>query len=535
MWKFTLSDQEKKIIKERLGDFDWRIRSGKLYKVKNKQKKTVPFIPNIAQTELLDTYHTRTIIPKARQKGFSTLIAIWWLDFALFNKNADVLIIAHDRESMLKIFKNKVKYVRDHLPERLKNQYQIKSDKANELSFSRDGKSRSTISVALSWRSGTYQFLHISEFGKICAKYPWKAEEIVTGALEAVPKDGLVFVESTAEGDEWYFYDWTMEAYEAQEKQRNVSDLEFKLLFSPWRTELEYREDDDTWIVFTAENKRYFETLEKEHWIELEEAQKVRYLLKLKTQKDKMKREYPSVLQECFESSIEGSYYSLYMLEAQQSQRLTRTPYDKALPVYVWFDLGWPEGSDLFSLWFFQIYGREVRIINYWQWNEDLKYIANKLLPSYWYDYRLLILPRDGKVKMMGDHKKSRAYELIKVWYNVHFLEQSWISWGIDTVKKVFPLCWFDVENCDVWLKALRNYKKKRNTSLGKFEEKPKHDKNSHWADAFRYSCIYIRRYLENLWQIKEKKERTRVSFITRQASNNTSIANRFSSRNHRP
>lgn len=153
----------------------------------------------------------------------------------------------------------------------------------------------------------------------------------------------------------------------------------------------------------------------------------------------------------------------------------------------------------MFSLWFFQVYGKSVRWINYWQGNEDLKYIAQTLLPSYKYDYKMLILPWDGKVKMMGDHQKTRAYELTKAGYTVNFLEQSGISWGIDTVKKVLPLSWFDEASCDIGIKALRNYKKKWNTSLGKFEEKPKHDKNSHGADAFRYASIYVWRYLEQL------------------------------------
>ena len=38
-------------------------------------------------------------------------------------------------------------------------------------------------------RSGTLQRLHVSEFGKICAQYPKKAREIVTGAFPAVGKN----------------------------------------------------------------------------------------------------------------------------------------------------------------------------------------------------------------------------------------------------------------------------------------------------------------------------------------------------------
>lgn len=66
----------------------------------------------------------------------------------------------------------------------MKAHYSVKTDSVNEMSFSNG----STISVRTSFRSGTIQFLHISEFGKICAKYPDRAKEIVTGAIEAVPQ-----------------------------------------------------------------------------------------------------------------------------------------------------------------------------------------------------------------------------------------------------------------------------------------------------------------------------------------------------------
>jgi hypothetical protein len=51
-----------------------------------------------------------------------------------------------------------------------------------------------------SFRGGTLRYLHVSEFGKICAKFPHKAREIVTGAFEAVAADCFVTIESTAEG-----------------------------------------------------------------------------------------------------------------------------------------------------------------------------------------------------------------------------------------------------------------------------------------------------------------------------------------------
>ena len=59
----------------------------------------------------------------------------------------------------------------------------------------------------MSLRSGTLQYLHVSEYGKICAKFPDKAREVRTGALNTVDKNGIVFIESTAEGQDGHFFE----------------------------------------------------------------------------------------------------------------------------------------------------------------------------------------------------------------------------------------------------------------------------------------------------------------------------------------
>ena len=50
----------------------------------------------------------------------------------------------------------------------------------------------SSIYVSVSFRSWTLQYLHISEYWKICAKFPERAKEINTGATESVAQWGYV-------------------------------------------------------------------------------------------------------------------------------------------------------------------------------------------------------------------------------------------------------------------------------------------------------------------------------------------------------
>lgn len=67
--------------------------------------------------------------------------------------------------------------------------------------------STSAITVTTSGRSGTFHYVHISEFAKLCNTFPERASEVETGTFPAVPFDGFIFIESTAEGMGNRFYE----------------------------------------------------------------------------------------------------------------------------------------------------------------------------------------------------------------------------------------------------------------------------------------------------------------------------------------
>lgn len=172
------------------------------------------------------------------------------------------------------IFKDKVKFAYDNLPDIMKQMVSVSTDNTNELSFSNGSR----IQVGTSFRSGTLQFLHISEFGKICLKYPERVREIVEGAIEAVPQTGYVFIESTAEQGEGAFYDYAMEAY--RQKDEKLTKQDYRLHFYPWWKDMEYRTMEE--VTITTDMKDYFNMLEIRHQITLDEAQKRFYVLKRK-------------------------------------------------------------------------------------------------------------------------------------------------------------------------------------------------------------------------------------------------------------
>lgn len=200
---------------------------------------------NTAQRFYFKLRHTRNVIPKARQLGFTTFHCIDYLDDCLFEEHPiDAAIIADTLVNVRKIFE-KVKLAWDLFP--LQEAFTVNRDNANEMFFSNG----SSIRVTTDARSGTYQRLHISELAKIDRKYPNKAEDLISGSIPTVPIiGGKVSIESTGRGNSGYFYEYVKQAREIWNQGREPYADEFKLFFFPWtmekRYEIEYGELDQS-------------------------------------------------------------------------------------------------------------------------------------------------------------------------------------------------------------------------------------------------------------------------------------------------
>ena len=128
------------------------------------------------------------------------------------------------------IFRDKIRFPYDNLPEALKAAIPIFKDAPTNW----NSPTTRAIRVSTSMRSGTLQYLHVSEYGQLCAKFPDKAREVRTGALNTVQAGQIVFIESTAEGREGHFYDLCEEAQAKQRMGTPLTPLDFKFNFFPW-------------------------------------------------------------------------------------------------------------------------------------------------------------------------------------------------------------------------------------------------------------------------------------------------------------
>ena len=460
----------------------WRLAN--LYWITNKAGERVQFEPNAAQVEYLLNASSEDLILKARQLGFTTLMCLVGLDEAVFLNDHRVAIIAHTLNDATEIFDSKVKFPYDNLPDVLRARKPAVNDRAGLLRFEHG----SSIRVATSARSGTLQRLHVSEFGKICAQYPKKAREIVTGSFPAVGKNPKT-LESTAEGQEGYFYEY------AEKAMRNEGP--FKFHFFPWWGD-EGNVADPAAVRFLSEHLAYFGKLEHECKIPLRPEQKAWWIKQEQLLGGDMKRENPSTTQEAFEQAIEGAYFAAQLAYSDKRGHIGRYPYDPRFPVNTFWDLG---RNDLNTIWLHQRVGPRNRFIGYYENSgEHLSHYARWLdewkrdNDAQWGDH---YWPHDGKRQdlflengRLGEAEKHGLKPKI-VGRTANKMD------AIDAARAVFPSCDFDEVGCSIGIKRLRHYRKEWDEDREVWRDHPRHDVNSHGADGFMtFACGYTNPFI---------------------------------------
>lgn len=221
---------------------DKRWRMDNLYWIITKSGTKELFKMNRAQSHFFENYLNpndpfrffyRHIVLKARQLGFTTFIDLWILDEVLFNTNREALVIAHTLTDATEIFDRKIDYgIRNMSAEVKGASFKLVRNSAKKIQvvvdYGPEEGSTSSIQVSNSGRSGTYFYVHISEFAKLCMMYPQRAKEVETGTFPAVPFDGNIFIESTAEGMAGRFYELFNEGWPTR---HTITPMKSRVMF----------------------------------------------------------------------------------------------------------------------------------------------------------------------------------------------------------------------------------------------------------------------------------------------------------------
>lgn len=468
---------------DQFSDPRWRLSN--LYTCVDESGRKLPFIPNTAQLQFLEEMWFFNIILKSRQWGFTTLLTLIGLDQALFNDNWASGINAHTREDAEKIFDRKVRSVYDDLPLGLRTARPADSDSAKKLKFSNG----SSIEVGTSLRSGTYQFVHVSEFGKICARYPEKAREIVTGTFNTVHPGNYLIIESTAEGREGYFYRYVVEAQKRDLEGRRPNQIQFKLHFFPWYKDRK-NQTETHGVLIPDRLVKYFDKLETDLDIILSAEQRAWYVIKEEVLGEDMKREYPSTVEEAFEAAIEGAYLAKQMATIRAHGQIGLVPHDPDGVVNSSWDFGI---NDRMCIWLHQFVAAQHRLIGYITGTDDDVLYYWREMQKKPYIWGRHFLPHDATSRRIGTAENAlKPPRTIEQILNDNGMSNTVIVsrvqdkyTAIQEARQFLPKCYIDAENCDDGIKCLDAFRKEWDEKAGEFKNRPRHDWAMHGYDAF--------------------------------------------------
>lgn len=278
--------------------------------IKDKHGNKILFKKNLAQEHYEKHRTGRDLILKARQLGFTTYEQLRKLEKVLLEENITSATVSHRFDKSTDIFRI-TKFAWDNLPPSFKAMYKIKYETVRELTFDNRG---CRYFVDMNIRSGTVQDLHVSEMAFVN-----DIDGLFTSTFEAVPKTGIITIESTANGlnrfnDLWtgavngkneftpHFYNWTWdkEYYEITPETNAWKD-DYKVLANKFQLLPDIQSD------FQISDEQFY-------W----------YYLKVLRLGENVKQEYPTIPEEAFLSSS-MSVFDLFKVNQLKAGNSIRT------------------------------------------------------------------------------------------------------------------------------------------------------------------------------------------------------------------
>lgn len=189
---------------------------------------------------------------------------------------------------------------------------------------------------------------------------------------------------------------------------------------------------------------------------------------------------------------LDGAVYKNELRQAYEDDRIDTVPYAPQCSVETFWDIGIQDAT---AIWVAQRVGQEYHLIDY---------LEDSGKPVTWFLMQLndkkrfpfvidkIWLPHDATAREKGSGVSIE--ELIRnKGYRVGVVPKLQISDGINAVREMFPLMWFDKLKCSAGLVALRSYAYEIRKDGFTFHNEPAHSKYSHAADALRYMAVALK------------------------------------------
>ena len=181
-----------------------------------------------------------------------------------------------------------------------------------------------------------------------------------------------------------------------------------------------------------------------------------------------------------FNQGIDGSYYSKYVDEAEKEGRICNLPWETNKPVFTSWDLGQDNAQ---AIWFFQIDGRFMNFIDYYEnQNEGISHYA-EVLKEKRYNYGGHFAPWDVVKRESNGITMQGNAEKVGIFFD-KVKRTSAVTDDIEMVRRNFGFFRFDKVKCAYGLDMLRDYHAKKNEAMSTegrpvFTNKPEHSASS--------------------------------------------------------
>ncbi len=182
----------------------------------------------------------------------------------------------------------------------------------------------------------------------------------------------------------------------------------------------------------------------------------------------------------------QGSIYGDQLKKAEEDGRIGFFPHDPTHRVYTSWDIGI---GDYTSIWFIQLVGMEIRLIDYYEnRNKGVEHYA-KILQEKEYLYARHYAPHDIANREWGSGK-TRIETALALGLYFEKVEKISPEEGIDAVKRIFGRFYINEPLAERGLNALRDYHREWDSKNKIYKKDAAHNWASHACDSLRYFAV---------------------------------------------
>ena len=191
-----------------------------------------------------------------------------------------------------------------------------------------------------------------------------------------------------------------------------------------------------------------------------------------------------------------GAYFTREYAEMEREGRISPIKPNPNLPLHSVWDLG---GTDATAGWLFQVDGKYINILHLLHDSgQPLKYYLDKaeqVRRSIGLQWGNHFMPHDVNQAHQGyEQVESRLMQARRHGWHFQVTPKVNFEDGIEAIRYVLPKLRIDKNNCQLGIRALREYQREYDEQRCCYKSKPLDNWSTHIVDALRYLAVNYRR-----------------------------------------